>query len=100
MRKRDKAKRKGNIRIKVKMLLLVLVSIYVVYILVEQEIMLRTYNNQIRYYDQKIEREKDRTKQIERLKDMYNTEMYIEQIARDRLGLVKPGEKIFIDISK
>ena len=24
---------------------------------------------------------------------------YIEQIARDELGYVKPGEKIFVDIS-
>ena len=77
-----------------------MLSVYVAYTFIEQEVTFRMYNNQIKYYEQKIQQEKERTKQIERLKDMYNTDMHIEKVARDRLGLVKPGEKIFIDISK
>jgi len=29
-----------------------------------------------------------------------NTAEYIEQVAREKLGLVKPYEKIFMDINK
>ena len=34
------------------------------------------------------------------MKDMVGTDEYIEKIARDKLGMIKANEKIFIDVSK
>lgn len=79
---------------------LVVVVLNVVYILIQQEITLNNYRIQERYYKAKIEEEKAKAEKLERLKVLYNTDMYIEKIAREKLGLVKSGEKMFIDISQ
>ncbi|MDO4477486.1 MAG: septum formation initiator family protein [Lachnospiraceae bacterium] len=42
-----------------------------------------------------IENEKARTEEIEGLKEYYDSEDYIRQIARDRLGLVEDGQIVF-----
>ncbi len=42
-----------------------------------------------------IESEKDRTKEIEELKEYMQTDEFAEEVARDRLGLVKDNEIVF-----
>ena len=44
--------------------------------------------------------EEERIEEVERLNDIIGTDEYIEKIARDKLGMVKEGEKLFIDVSK
>ena len=44
--------------------------------------------------------EEERVKEVERLNDIIGTDEYIEKIARDKLGMVKEGEKLFVDVSK
>ena len=43
----------------------------------------------------KIEEEQDRTKQIDEEKEYMQTDEYVAEIARDRLGLVKSNEIVF-----
>lgn len=45
--------------------------------------------------EQQISDEKARTKEIEEYKDYTTTDEYVEEIARDKLGLVHEGEVIF-----
>lgn len=47
-----------------------------------------------------IDYEKNRQEEVENMKDMVGTDEYIEKIARDKLGMIKANEKIFIDVSK
>ena len=47
---------------------------------------------------QKINEEKNKTEQLKRLEVLYETDTYIEKIVRDKLGFVKQGERVFIDI--
>ncbi len=84
---------------KIKKIMIGIVIIYVGYILVQQQITLNLYKVQEKYYEEKILAEKDKTNALKKQKMLYNTDMYIEKIARDKLGLVKPGERVFIDIS-
>ena len=42
-----------------------------------------------------IEEEKDRTKQIEEEEKYMQTDEYVAEVARDRLGLVKSNETVF-----
>lgn len=65
-----------------------------------QQIKLNKYNSQIEMYTKEIE-----AKQY--LVDYYNdknenitTDEYIESVAREKLGLVKPYEKVYIDSNK
>ncbi|MBZ4645085.1 MAG: Septum formation initiator [Petroclostridium sp.] len=89
--------KKKGIKSVLKKILLTASAIYVVYILIQQQVMLNYYRDQEKYYLQKIEEEKAKTEHLEKLKVLYSTEAYIEQIARDKLGFVKNGEKVFID---
>jgi len=44
--------------------------------------------------------EEARAEEVEEMKEIIDTEEYIEKIAREKLGLVHEDEKIFIDVSK
>ena len=47
-----------------------------------------------------INYEDERVREVERREDIVGTDEYVEKEARDRLGMVKMGEKIFVDVSK
>ena len=48
---------------------------------------------------EKIEYEGTRQKEIDELKDKVDTDEYIEKIAREKLGMIKADEIVFVDIS-
>ena len=45
--------------------------------------------------EEKIENEKERTKEIDAQKEYMETDEYAAEVARDRLGLVKDNEIVF-----
>ncbi len=47
-----------------------------------------------------IEYEKARMEEVEALKTKVNSDEYIEKMAREKLGMIKENEKVFIDISQ
>ena len=59
----------------------------------EQE--LTAYQEQERVLSRKVEEEKARTQEIDGQKEYMQTDEYVEEAARDRLGLVKDNEIIF-----
>lgn len=48
---------------------------------------------------EKIEYEKKRTEEVEELKTKVDTDEYIEKVAREKLGMIKRDEIVFVDIS-
>ncbi len=44
--------------------------------------------------------EDERVAEVERLTAIVGTDEYIEKIAREKLGMVKEDEKLFVDIAK
>ena len=55
---------------------------------------------EINNIEKKIAQEKNTSKELNKLKKILNTDKYIDKIAREELGMVKPGEKKFIDPNK
>ncbi|MDO5426196.1 MAG: septum formation initiator family protein [Eubacteriales bacterium] len=53
------------------------------------------YNEQVAQLTAQIEEEESRAQEIEDLEAYMKTEEYIEDVARDKLGLVYEGETIF-----
>lgn len=49
--------------------------------------------------EQKIEYEKNRIDEIENMKTKVDSDEYIEKVARDKLGMIKRDEIVFVDIS-
>ena len=56
---------------------------------------LAAYQEQERVLSRKVEEEKARTQEIDGQKEYMQTDEYVEEAARDRLGLVKDNEIIF-----
>ena len=81
-----------------------MVGIMVIALVLLGSLMLQRKNLERRrdYYDSKataleksIESEKERTKEIEAEKEFMKTDEYVEEAAREKLGLVKDNEIVF-----
>jgi Septum formation initiator len=73
---------------------------YLTYLMIGQERIIRDKSSQITSVNQKIEDEKSKNTELNKQKEQVNSPEYIEKIARDQLGMVKPDEKVFVDINK
>lgn len=79
---------------------LLLFGVYFVYTLVQQQIQINKYNSQIEMYSADIKTKKELTEYYNSQKGNTKTDEYIENVARENLGYVKPYEKIFVDVNK
>lgn len=74
--------------------------IYAVFVFISQQNTLNTYNKEVSKYKQEIEDAKETKESLIAMKDNINSPEYIEEIARDKLGMYLPNERVFIDIGK
>lgn len=56
---------------------------------------LSQYQQELEELDNKMTEETERTKEIDDMKEYMETDEYAEEIARDKLGLVKDNEIVF-----
>ena len=56
---------------------------------------LSQYQQELEKLDNKMTEETERTKEIDELKKYMQTDEYAEEVARDKLGLVKDNEIVF-----
>lgn len=93
---------KKNKKKKIKMIhiFMLVFSFYFVYTLVDQQIQINKYNSQIEMYRADIKSKTELTDYYNKQKGSIQTDEYIENVARETLGYVKPYEKIFIDANK
>ena len=76
------------------------VCIGVVCKIIEQQITLSRYDALAEEYKQKIAEAQLENQKLEDEKAKADTDEYIQRAARDKLGLVKPNERVFVDISQ
>lgn len=55
---------------------------------------------EIKSLKEALQYEDERVEEVERLTEIVGTDEYIEKIAREKLGMVKEDEKLFVDVSK
>lgn len=73
---------------------------YVIYILIQQQMYLLACNKEDNYYLSEIEKQKKISGQLKNQEQFCKTDEFIEKTAREKLGMVLPGEKIFVDVSQ
>ena len=83
-----------------KKVLFVGLLIYAVFVFISQQSTLNTYNKEVSKYKKDIEEAKETKESLIAMKDNINSPEYIEEIARDKLGMYLPNERVFIDIGK
>lgn len=69
-------------------------------ILIDQQKMISLKNSEMSEVKEKIASETNIKDQLLRQKKMLNTDEYAEKIARDKFGMIKAGEKVFVDVNK
>lgn len=67
---------------------------------IKQQFKINEYNVQINSIKDDIADSRFQTEELKSVKDKIDDSEYIEEIARSEFGLVKPYEKIFIDVDK
>jgi cell division protein FtsL len=85
---------------KVALVLTLCVLGYFAYTLSGQEQIIRDKQSQLTSINQKIEDEKSKNAELKKQKDQVNSNEYVEKVAREKLGMVKPDERIFVDVNK
>ncbi|MEG1989716.1 MAG: septum formation initiator family protein [Clostridia bacterium] len=81
-------------------ILFIFVTIYFISTFINQQELMNKYNSQIEMYKIDIASKEKLSKYYNDKESNVETDEYIEQVARESLGLVKPYEKIFIDVNK
>lgn len=90
---------RGNSQNRLSMILVIIVMAAILIAVSVRGVYLNTklaeYNAQIEELQAEIESENARTEEIEDYAKYVQTDEYVEEVARDKLGLVKEGEIIF-----
>lgn len=73
--------------------------LYVGCVFIEQEKQIKSLNKEKEKYASLIDEANLKTEELKEIKEKMNTNEYIEQYAREKLGLVMPYETIFVDAS-
>ena len=63
----------------------------------KQEISFHKYDNELKEYQARISEEEIKHEQLLSAKSRITTDEYIEEVAREKLGFVKPNEIVFVD---
>ena len=84
-----------------KMLKICLISffvIYIVFIFIKQQNTLNSYKNEKEYLTGKINEQTEYKNELIAKKQNVNSKEYIEQIAREKLNMYMPNERVYIDV--
>lgn len=74
--------------------------VYFGYTFCNQQLALNKYNSQIEMYENEIHSKKYLVEYYNNENKNISTDEYIENVAREKLGLVKPYETVYVDANK
>ncbi len=95
-RMKDKKRKKP---IKLRSIIILLMAIYIIYTLAAQYITIRKARAEETRIQAQIEEVKEENQRLKEELEKMQSDEYIEKIARERLGLIKSGEILFIDVN-
>lgn len=81
----------------------IILLVFVVYALitfVNQQQKLNAYAKDIEYYSSQIEDLNSEAEELLAIQENVNSPEYIEEVAREKLDMYLPNERVYIDISK
>lgn len=93
-------KKKISSKKKIYIVFLIAFVIYSCSIFVNQQSKLNSYSKQKEYLQSELQKTKDKQKELQELQENVNSPEYIEEIARDKLDMYLPNERVYIDMSK
>ena len=85
---------------KVWIVILILVIACISPVLLNQQGLLAAKKKEMRDIQNKIAEEKKVNEELQRKKKILNTDEYNEKVAREAFGMIKSGDKVYIDVNK
>ena len=80
-----------------KKLLILGIALYVIFTLVNQQKTLNQYNQDSNKLTSQIQEEKENKEELAKKKDDVTSLDFIEQMAREKLDMYYPNERVYID---
>ena len=80
-----------------KKLLILVIGIYVIFTLINQQKTLNQYSKNSQELSQSIEEEKETKEELAKKKEDVNSLEFIEQMAREKLDMYYPNERVYVD---
>jgi len=90
-------KKKSNNSKLIKKICFIGITIYLMCIFINQQKTLNSYKTSQSYYKQEIETKLAYQETLKDKKSNINSEEYIEEVAREKLDMYLPNEKVYID---
>lgn len=104
MQKSKKRQAKPSRRINLKkftaFLGFLVVFVYFSFVLVHQHICIGERERIVKEYEEKISNAKLTQQQLKKELSKVKSEDYLEKMAREKLGLIKPNERVFVDVTR
>lgn len=92
-----KNKKTGNL---LKKILIISFILYCAFTFVSQQKTLMAYAQEEERYNQDIDMAEQEQEKLQEMKENINSNEYIEQIAREKLDMYYPNERVYVDIEK
>ena len=80
--------------------LVLMFVIYIIYTIIAQQKTLNSYAKEKEKCYDNIETAQEEQNNLKEMKENMNSDEYIEQVAREKLGMYYPNERVYIDIEK
>ena len=84
----------------VKIIVILILVIYAILTFINQQKTLNQYKSEASTYSEQLETAKETNSELQKTKENVNSTEYIEEVAREKLDMYLPNERVYIDISK
>ena len=92
--------KKINLKSIIRIVVFSLIGLYAISIFINQQKTLNSYKSTQDYYAMQIEQKKKEKDQLTITKNNINSQEYIEEIAREKLDMYLPNERVYIDVGQ
>ena len=86
-------------KLRINRFIIIAVLIYFIYKLFSQQQTLNSYKQEASTYSNQIEEANEKNDELKNVKNNINSTEYIENMAREKLGMYLPNERVYIDIT-
>lgn len=83
-----------------KVIIILIVLSYFIYVLIKQQTTLNSYQTEQGYVSSQIQDQQEYKNELAEMEANINSDEYIEQIARDKLDMYLPNERVYVDANK
>ena len=81
----------------------ILIAVFIIYFIItiiSQQKTLNQYASGASTYSEKLEEVQETNEELTKTKENVNSPEYIEEVAREKLDMYLPNERVYIDIKK